>query len=463
MKTILVLFGGCSTEHEVSLQSAYGVLTHMDPGRYTPLPVGITREGRWLWYAGPLEHLVDGTWESRPEAVPCTLSLDRGTGRLLVLDGSGGSLTFDAAFPILHGKNGEDGTVQGLLELTGVPLIGCGALSSALCMDKDRARKLAALAGVRVPGSILFRRGADFHRIAAAAEGLGYPLFVKPVRAGSSFGVSWVDMGTAASDSADALINATITWTLIAGEDNSQEALNARAEAGEATVSKETYTVKTDSVFAAIDGGDETLIAAKAQVDARDASVASNRDLYAATIVLQVGSNAAAARYEEAKDSFLWVKNIWLSDTSYSHPINLEDGVPEAAYEQLTLELGAQKTEANGYYILIIISIGTMFLSQFILSKSNKAQNELQTADGRGKKTQRVMMIVMPIIFGIFSFMYSAGFTIYMIVGNVYNILSSLTINFIIDKKFRKNEEREIREKYNKRIPQSARDGGKKV
>ena len=264
-------------------------------------------------------------------------------------------------------------------------------------------------------------------------------------------------------DSADALINATITWTLIAGEDNSQEALNARAEAGEATVSKETYTVKTDSVFAAIDGGDETLIAAKAQVDARDASVSSNRDLYAATIVLQVGSNAAAARYEEAKDSFLWVKNIWLSDTSYSHPINLEDGVPEAAYEQLTLELGAQKTEANGYYILIIISIGTMFLSQFILSKSNKAQNELQTADGRGKKTQRVMMIVMPIIFGIFSFMYSAGFTIYMIVGNVYNILSSLTINFIIDKKFRKNEEREIREKYNKRIPQSARDGGKKV
>ena len=193
MKTILVLFGGCSTEHEVSLQSAYGVLTHMDPGRYTPLPVGITREGRWLWYAGPLEHLTDGTWESRPEAVPCTLTLDRGAGRLLVLDGSGGSLTFDAAFPILHGKNGEDGTVQGLLELTGVPLIGCGALSSALCMDKDRAHKLAALAGVRVPGSILFRRGADNHRIAAAAEGLRYPLFVKPVRAGSSFGVSRVD------------------------------------------------------------------------------------------------------------------------------------------------------------------------------------------------------------------------------------------------------------------------------
>ena len=77
-----------------------------------------------------------------------------------------------------------------MLELTGVPLIGCGTLSSALCMDKDRAHKLASLAGIRVPKSILFRRGADIHRIAAAAEELGYPLFVKPVRAGSSFGIS---------------------------------------------------------------------------------------------------------------------------------------------------------------------------------------------------------------------------------------------------------------------------------
>lgn len=190
MKTILVLFGGCSTEHEVSLQSAYGILRHMDPSRYTPLPVGITRRGRWLWYSGPLEHLTNGAWESRPECVPCTLSLDRGNGRLLPLDGSGRALAFDAAFPMLHGKNGEDGTLQGLLELTGVPLIGCGTLSSALCMDKDRAHKLASLAGIRVPKSTLFRRGADIHRIAAAAEELRYPLFVKPVRAGSSFGVS---------------------------------------------------------------------------------------------------------------------------------------------------------------------------------------------------------------------------------------------------------------------------------
>lgn len=193
MQTILVLFGGCSTEYEVSLQSAHGVLQALDRSRFTPLTVGITREGRWLRYPGGLSHLETGDWQAQPDCVPCTLSLDRGDRRLLWLDGSGRSEGFDAAFPILHGKNGEDGTVQGLLELVGAPIIGCGALSSALCMDKDRAHKLAALAGVRVPRSRLFRRGAVLPQMARAAEELGYPLFVKPVRAGSSFGVSKVN------------------------------------------------------------------------------------------------------------------------------------------------------------------------------------------------------------------------------------------------------------------------------
>ena len=192
MQTILVLFGGCSTEYKVSLASAYGVLSHLDQSRFTPLTVGITREGRWLRYGGSLSGLEAGDWASRPDCVPCALSLNRGDQRLLWLDGSGRSETFDAAFPILHGKNGEDGTVQGLLELTGAPIIGCGALSSALCMDKDRSHKLAALAGVRVPRGRLFRRGAVLPEMAQAAEELGYPLFVKPVRAGSSFGITRV-------------------------------------------------------------------------------------------------------------------------------------------------------------------------------------------------------------------------------------------------------------------------------
>ena len=191
MKRILVFFGGCSTEYGVSLESAHAVLTHLDPARYLALMVGITREGRWLYYTGPMEAIAADRWQEE-RCTPCTLSLDRGERQLLLLDGSGRRLSFDAAFPVLHGKNGEDGTLQGLLELAGVPVIGCGALSSALCMDKDRAHKLAALAGVEVPRSALFRQGAAQAEISRAAETLGFPLFVKPVRAGSSFGVTRV-------------------------------------------------------------------------------------------------------------------------------------------------------------------------------------------------------------------------------------------------------------------------------
>ena len=191
MKTILFLFGGRSSEYGVSLQSAYGVLTHLDRQRYRPLLVGITREGAWRYYTGPLEALPeDGWWKAG--CLPCALSPDWGVKQLLLLDGSGRRLPFDAAFPVLHGKNGEDGTLQGLLELAGVPIIGCGTLSGALCMDKDRSHKLAALAGVRVPRSALFSRGAAEAELERAAAELGFPLFVKPVRAGSSFGISRV-------------------------------------------------------------------------------------------------------------------------------------------------------------------------------------------------------------------------------------------------------------------------------
>lgn len=190
-KTILVLFGGCSTEYEISLQSAASVLGTLTPMVRRVLPVGITREGRWLRYLGDPSALSENHWQQA--GIPCTLTLDRGSCRLLWLDGSGRQETFDAAFPVLHGKNGEDGTVQGIFELAGVPLIGCGVLSSALCMDKDRAHKLAALAGVAVPKSAVFRRDASPDDIAGAAETLGWPLFVKPVRAGSSFGISRVE------------------------------------------------------------------------------------------------------------------------------------------------------------------------------------------------------------------------------------------------------------------------------
>ena len=119
----------------------------MDPERYCPIPVGITREGAWYVYTGPLDAIPGGRWQREAACVPCTLRLDRGTGPWCCWTAPAGKWLFDLAFPVLHGRNGEDGTVQGALELAGVPLVGCGTLSSALCMDKDRAHKLAALAG----------------------------------------------------------------------------------------------------------------------------------------------------------------------------------------------------------------------------------------------------------------------------------------------------------------------------
>ena len=177
-------------------------------------------------------------------------------------------------------------------------------------------------------------------------------------------------------------------------------------------------------------------------------------------MIRQIGRNAAEEAYGEHRMGFLWVKNIWLPDTSYQHPIQYESEINnQDLYNEITYNLADEKNAPNGYYFLIVISIGTMFLSQFIIAKSQKAQNDLQTANGQGAKTQKVMMIVMPIIFGFFSFMYSAAFSIYMVVSNIFGIVSTLLINFFIDRKFKKLEEQEIQEKYNKRIPQANRAG----
>ncbi len=192
-KKILVLFGGCSSEHEVSLVSAAAVLTHLDQARYEALPVGITADGRWLRYRGPIEAIPTREWEKNDAwSTPCAVIHDRGAKLLLLRSEPATVEAYDAVFPVLHGKNGEDGTMQGLFELAGVPLIGCGTLASALCMDKDRAHKLAALAGVDVPKSAVFIQGTPYSEILQQAESLGWPLFVKPVRAGSSFGISRV-------------------------------------------------------------------------------------------------------------------------------------------------------------------------------------------------------------------------------------------------------------------------------
>ena len=188
--TLGVLFGGVSSEHDISTVSAKGILSAIDKEKYNLVLLGITKEGRWFLFDDDIDLLPEDRWLTSPSLVPAWISPDRSVHG--VVTAKGDTIRLDAVFPVLHGKNGEDGTVQGLFELAGVPVIGCGTLSSALCMDKDRAHQLAALAGIRVPRSHVFHSSDDFSRIAQAAEELGYPVFVKPVRAGSSFGITKV-------------------------------------------------------------------------------------------------------------------------------------------------------------------------------------------------------------------------------------------------------------------------------
>ena len=192
-KIIAVLFGGCSPEYGVSLASAYSVLCHIDRTRFKPLPIGITQEGDWYAFSGALEKISTDQWQNSADCTPVAFSPSRSDRNLLLLRPEGAEhVSIDATFPVLHGKNGEDGTLQGMFELAGIPLVGCGTLSSALCMDKDRAHRLVNAAGISVPDSFVLNRGDNAEQARAAAERLGYPLFVKPVRAGSSFGISRV-------------------------------------------------------------------------------------------------------------------------------------------------------------------------------------------------------------------------------------------------------------------------------
>ena len=194
-KNIAVIFGGCSPEHTVSLASAAAVIRNIDAEKYEVIQLGITEGGEWFRFYGSPDDIEANTWcADRTKCIPAVISPDRDQHGILEFRLSGVRTTrLDAAFPVLHGRNGEDGTVQGLCELAGIPLIGCGTLASALCMDKDRAHKLVMLAGVAVPRSVLLEKLPTSAELAALAEGVGYPLFVKPVRAGSSFGVARVE------------------------------------------------------------------------------------------------------------------------------------------------------------------------------------------------------------------------------------------------------------------------------
>lgn len=179
---IAVIFGGSSEEHPISVKSAQEVAKNLDPDKYEPLFVGITQSGAWRLCDGP-----DANWENGTSR-PAALSPDRSAHGLLVLDEDQHELIrLDVVFPVLHGKLGEDGAIQGLLELSGIPYIGCDIQSSALCMDKSLAYIVAANAGIATPNHWVIGANENID-----PDELTYPVFVKPARSGSSFGVSKV-------------------------------------------------------------------------------------------------------------------------------------------------------------------------------------------------------------------------------------------------------------------------------
>lgn len=191
-KRIAIIFGGNSAEYEVSLQSASAVFEHIDRESFDVMPIGITREGEWYRYTGELNRIADNTWWKDQEYLHSVIVSQNSSARgLIELSGENYTMIpIDLVFPVLHGKNGEDGTLQGLFELAGIPVVGCGTLSSALCMDKERAHQIVCQAGISVPQSVTFRQTERENALKEVAAYLSYPLFVKPVRAGSSFGIT---------------------------------------------------------------------------------------------------------------------------------------------------------------------------------------------------------------------------------------------------------------------------------
>lgn len=194
-KTVLVVFGGVSSEHEISLISARGVIGNLDPQLYDVRLMGITRDGKSYLYDGPVELLEGDQWAQSGYIAPAVISPStEHHGVLKLADGRAEVLHVDVVFPVLHGKNGEDGTIQGLLDLSGIPYVGCGTAASAVCMDKEFERSMADSAGIPQAKWMSLKR-CDYDRdpdyiLSEAPDELGFPIFVKPARAGSSVGVS---------------------------------------------------------------------------------------------------------------------------------------------------------------------------------------------------------------------------------------------------------------------------------
>ena len=194
---VAILFGGCSEEHDVSVKSAIEIYANIDNTKYEPFYIGITKFGVWKLCEKPCPE-----WEKESYCF-AVLSPDKKThGLLIIYNHKYAVQHIDVVFPVLHGKWGEDGSIQGLFELSGIPYVGCDIQSSAVCMDKSLTYMIAKNAGITVPEFKIIQKDNR-----SMTNAFPFPVFVKPARSGSSFGVSKVD---SADNLADAIETARL-------------------------------------------------------------------------------------------------------------------------------------------------------------------------------------------------------------------------------------------------------------
>ena len=195
-KHITLLFGGRSTEHIISCKSAKTVIDNIDREKYQLNLIGITEEGAWYLYSGDTELIPTDAWKDSPLCAPVTIKLGSGqSGLFYEENGEFLPIPTDIFFPVLHGKFGEDGTIQGLFEMLGVPYVGCGVAASANSMDKSLTKLLVDSIGVKQARYVAVDRynARDLDGVVAeCVEKLGFPMFVKPCASGSSIGISKV-------------------------------------------------------------------------------------------------------------------------------------------------------------------------------------------------------------------------------------------------------------------------------
>ncbi|MDE5582517.1 MAG: D-alanine--D-alanine ligase [Ruminococcus sp.] len=192
-----VIFGGVSCEHELSLASARDVIANIPRDKYEVICIGITKKGRWLYYPGDAEDIVSGKWELNPDCTSAILSPDPLHRGIIILENGEASVRkIDVIFPVLHGKSGADGTIQGLLDLSGIPYVGCGLLASASCMDKSHTHIVMDDFNIKTAEwRLITQRELNYidERCREISAELGFPLIVKPANSGSDAGTSFAD------------------------------------------------------------------------------------------------------------------------------------------------------------------------------------------------------------------------------------------------------------------------------